>query len=152
GAGQDLRYAIRSLIKAPGFTLIAILTLALGIGATTSIFSVVSGILLRPLPFENPRALMMIASTYDGNQSSSSPANIADFRAQNTSFSSISTLESEPAILTEAGDPVRLSGYNVSADFFPMLGINPVIGRLAFTAEEGSWQGPKAVVLRESLW
>jgi hypothetical protein len=136
--GQDIAYAFRTLRRAPGFTLVAILTLALGIGATTSIFSVVSGILLRPLPFADPGSLVVVVSTYDGQRSTSSPANIADLRAQSTTFTGLATVESSPAILTEAGDPVRLSGVAVSGDFFPILGVNAVIGRTSFTPEESA--------------
>src|SRR6478672_2802581 len=84
---QDATYAVRTLRRSPGFTLVAALTLAIGIGANTAIFSVVRGILLRPLPFADPSHLVMVASTMRGQRSTSSPANVYDWRAQNHSFS-----------------------------------------------------------------
>src|SRR4051812_35867558 len=89
GLAQDVSFAIRTLRRAPTFTLVAALTLAIGIGANTAIFSVVRGILLRPLPFSDPSRLVMVRSTYRGEPSTSSPANIADFRAQSRSFTSM---------------------------------------------------------------
>ena len=133
--GQDIAYALRALRKAPGFTAVAIVTLALGIGANTAIFSVVRGILLRPLPFRAPEQLVFVGSTYNGSKPTfSSPTNVYDWKAQNHSFTSIALFAGHSAVLTEAGDPERLSGSDVNADFFDILGVAPVLGRLTFTA------------------
>ena len=150
---QDLGYAIRALSRSPGFALVAILTLALGIGANTAIFSVVRGILLRPLPFQQPDRLVAVLATYEGNPSSYvSPANLVDWRERNRSFSGFSILEESGLVLTGAGDPELLSGYAVSAGYFDMLGLRPVAGRLGFTDAEAAWQGPRVVILNETLW
>ena len=151
--GQDLAYAIRALRKAPGFTAVAIVTLALGIGANTAIFSVVRGILLRPLPFRAPEQLVFVGSTYNGSKPTfSSPTNVYDWKAQNHSFTSIALFSGHSAVLTEAGDPERLAGSDVNADFFDILGVAPVLGRLTFTAEESQPNGPPAVLVHEELW
>ena len=149
---QDLGFAVRALRRAPAYTLVAALTLALGIGANTAIFSVVRGILLRPLPFPAPDRLVMLASSFNGTPTTSSPANVVDWQNQNKSFAALSPLESHPAVLTGSGEPERLRGFDVGADFFAILGATPVAGRLGFTKEEASWRGPKAVILHESLW
>ena len=151
---QDISYALRSLRKAPGFALVAILTLALGIGANTAIFSVVRGILLRPLPFAQPDRLVMVASTYGGSQkpSTSSPANVYDWRAQNKSFTSMAVVTGHSAVLTGAGDPEKIRGFSVGADFFSILGVKALHGRSAFTPEDSAWHGTKSVLVNEILW
>jgi putative ABC transport system permease protein len=152
GLRQDIAYALRTLRRSPGFTTVAILTLALGIGANTAIFSAVNGILLRPLPFNDPDKLVMVASTYRGRNSTTSPANAYDWREQNHSFTSMAVVSGHSAVLTGSGDPERLRGFDVSGDFFSILGVKALLGRSAFTPEEAAWQGPKAVLLNESLW
>ncbi|HEV8197947.1 MAG TPA: ABC transporter permease [Gemmatimonadales bacterium] len=149
---QDLLFALRGLRKAPGFALVAALTLALGIGANTAIFSVVRGILLRPLPFADPGRLVMVASTYQGQRSTSSPANSYDWRDQNHSFSGISVIGSHSAVLTGSGEPERLRGFDVGANFFSILGVKAIAGRADFLPEEAAWKGPRAVVLSETVW
>jgi putative ABC transport system permease protein len=151
---QDVSYAMRSLRKAPGFALVAILTLALGIGANTAIFSVVRGILLRPLPFATPGRLVMVASTYNGNQrpSATSPANAYDWRAQNKSFTSMAVITSHSAVLTGSGDPEKLRGFDVGADFFSILGVRALRGRSVFTPEDSAWKGNMSVLVNETLW
>jgi putative ABC transport system permease protein len=150
---QDIGFALRALRRAPGFALVAALTLALGIGANTAIFSVVRGVLLRPLPFQDPHELVLVAASYEGRTSPYiSPANAYDWRDRNQSFSSLSIVGSHSAVLTEAGDPERLRGFDVSADFFTTLGVKPVTGRLTFSPEEAAWQGPRSVILAEALW
>jgi putative ABC transport system permease protein len=151
---QDVSYAMRSLRKAPGFALVAILTLALGIGANTAIFSVVRGILLRPLPFAQPDRVVMVASTYGGSPkpTPSSPANVYDWRAQNKSFTSMAVLSGHSAVLTGSGDPEKLRGFDVGADFFSILGVKPLQGRSTFTPEDSAWKGTKSVLVSETLW
>jgi putative ABC transport system permease protein len=149
---QDAVYALRMLAKAPGFTIVAVLTLALGIGANTAIFSVVNGILFRPLPFHEPARLVMVASVYGGDRSTSSPANVYDWREQNRSFTAMSVVSGHSAVLTGSGDPERLRGFDVGADFFGILGVRPVKGRLVFTPEEAAFNGSKAVLVNEALW
>jgi putative ABC transport system permease protein len=152
GLRQDISYSLRTLRRSPGFTIVAILTLALGIGANTAIFSVVDGILLRPLPFHEPDRLVMVASVYRRGPAPSSGPNIYDWRDQNHSLTSISTVSGHSAVLTGNGDPERLRGYDVSADFFAILGVKPVIGRLVFSPEEATYNGAKAVLINETLW
>jgi len=149
---QDIGFALRGLRRAPAYTLVAVLTLALGIGANSAIFSVVRGILLRPLPFQDPGRITMVASLFNGRPAPSSPANIADWMAQNRSFSALAQIENHSAVLTGAGQPERLKGFDVGGAFFGILGVAPVLGRLGFTPEETAWQGAKAVVLNETLW
>ena len=150
---QDVSYAARSLRKAPGFALVAILTLALGIGANTAIFSVVRGILLRPLPFAAPSRLVMVASTYAGSRPSpTSPANAYDWRAQNRSFTSMAVITGHSAVLTGSGDPERIRGFDVGADFFSILGVKAIRGRSVFTPEDSAFNGTKSVLVSETLW
>jgi hypothetical protein len=149
---QDIRFAVRTLRRSPGFTLVAALTLAIGIGANTAIFSVVRGTLLRPLPFADPSRLVLVRSTYRGDPSTSSPANIADYRAQNHSFISMAALGSRSVVITGSGDPEQLRGYEVGGDFFSILGVAPVKGSAAFAPEDTAWKGTKSVLVNETLW
>ena len=151
---QDLVLAFRALRRAPAYTLVAALTLALGIGANSAIFSVVRGILLRPLPFADPGRLALVGILYGGDKpiAYASPANLVDWQTQNRSLSSLAVLESHSAVLTGTGEPERLQGFDVSADFFPLLGVRPLTGRLEFSANEAGWPAAKVVVLAEGLW
>ncbi len=146
---QDIRYALRSLRKNSGFTTVAILTLALGIGANTTIFSVVNGVLLKPLPYPNPDRLVTLWETHPtwGPFLTVAPANFYDWRQQSTSFSRMAALDPYPDfILTGRGEPRRLAGAAVTADFFPLLGVNMALGR-SFRATEDH-----VVVLSYSIW
>jgi len=146
---QDVRYAIRSLRKNPSFAAIAILTLALGIGANTTIFSVVNGVLLKPLPYPNPGRLITLWETHPvwGRFLSVAPANFYDWREQNRSFDKMAALNAYPDyILTGTGEPHRLTGADVTADFFPLLGVKMALGRGFQAAED------HAVVLSYSTW
>lgn len=149
---QDVSFAMRALRRAPAFSIVAILTLALGIGANTAIFSVVRGILLKPLPFQKPSELVMVTPTVNGQNWIWSPANLRDVQEQSKTFTSIAAMESRSAVLTNQGSPAQLRAFSVSADFFPLLGLRAVRGRLSFTAEESAFQGRKAVIMIESLW
>jgi predicted permease len=149
---QDLRYGIRILSKSPGFTAVAVLTLALGIGANTAIFSVVNGVLLNPLPYYQPDQLIALYSR-DPNftQSSISYPNYLDWVRGNHSFSALAAFRSDDFNLTGMGEPERLPAEMVSAGFFSLLGVRPVIGR-AFTAAEDQVGAAPVVVMSEGLW
>ncbi|HMA02651.1 MAG TPA: ABC transporter permease, partial [Gemmatimonadaceae bacterium] len=152
GLTQDVTFALRTLRRAPAFTIIAALTLAIGIGANTAIFSVVRGILLRPLPFPDPSRLVMVRSTYGGTISVNSPANVADLRALNHSFTSMAVIDSRSAVLTGSGDPEQIAGYVVGGDFFRILDVKAIRGTTAFAPEDTAWQGTKSVLVNETLW
>ena len=146
---QDIRYALRRLRRNSGFSTVAILTLALGIGANTTIFSVVNGVLFKPLPYPNPDRLVTLWETHPtwGPFLTVAPANFYDWRQQSTSFSRMAALDPYPDfILTGRGEPRRLAGAAVTADFFPLLGVNMALGR-GFRATEDP-----VVVLSYSVW
>ncbi len=149
---QDLRYGARMLLKNPGFTLVAVLTLALGIGANTAIFSVVNAVLLRPLPYANPDRLVA-ASPYrnatDGYTVLS--PDFLNWRAQSQSFERIAAYTSGTADLTGSGEPERLTAGLVSAELFSTLGVTPALGR-GFTAAEDQPNGAPVVILSHGLW
>ena len=148
---QDLRYAFRLLTKSPAFTLIAILTLALGIGANTAIFSVVNGVLLRPLPFRDPARLVLIAEKSSFPVISTSYENYLDWRDQSHSFESMEATRGAAITLTGAGEPLRLNARMATAGLFPMLGIKPVLGR-TFLSEEDRAGGTPVALLSYGLW
>jgi putative ABC transport system permease protein len=151
---QDLRFGARMLLKKPGFTSIAIITLALGIGANTMIFSVVNAVLLRPLPFQNPDQLVMIWGKLPAHVSGdigASAAEFADYRDQNLVFSSIATYTSSSFNLTGAGEPVRIVGTLASTSLFPLLNVQPVLGR-AFLDEEDRPGHDRVIILSHGLW
>jgi putative ABC transport system permease protein len=151
--GQDLRFAFRQLTKSPGFTLIAILTLALGVGATTAIFSVVDGILLRPLPFPQPERLVRVYPlSQEGEPSVFSVLNYLDWRKQSRTIEAASLLDTGSVNLTGAGgEPERLSGAWVSPEFFSVLKAPLLAGR-GFAPGEDKPGASKVVVLSQELW
>src|SRR5438270_2963926 len=129
---QDLRYGLRMLARNPGFTVIAVLALALGIGANSAIFSVVNTVLLRPLPYKNPERLVMVweeNSKQGFPRDTPSPANFLDWRDQNQVFESMAAIVEASFNLTGAGDPERIDGRGVSAGLFSLLGVAPQLGR-----------------------
>jgi predicted permease len=150
---QDLRFGARMLLKQPGFSLIAVLTLALGIGANTAIFSIVNAVLLRPFPYQAPDRLVIILERGSvGSGFSPSYPNFADWREQNTVFDAISAVrQNESFNFTGAGEPERLQGRLVSAEFFSTLGVKPLLGR-DFLAEEDRAGASPAVILSYGLW
>src|SRR5262245_18904523 len=149
---QDLRFGARMLVKQPGFTLIAVLTLALGIGANTAIFSIVNAVLLRPFPYQAPERLVIVQERESGGGFSPSYPNFVDWRAQNTAFTSIAAVrQNESFNLTGAGEPERLQGQLVSAEFFSTLGIKPLVGR-DFLPEEDRAGATPAVILSYGFW
>jgi len=149
---QDIRYAFRVFSNSRGFAAIAVLTLALGIGANTALFSVVNGVLLNPLPFPNPDELYAVYSkTAMFGQSSISYPNFLDWQKQNHSFSNLSAFRSDDYNLTGTGEPERLHAHMISAEFFPALGLNPLIGRNFRPEEDRAGAGPVAI-LGDGLW
>jgi len=151
--GQDLRYGLRTLIKNPGFTIVAVIALALGIGANSAIFSVVNAVLLRPLPYKNPDQLVVIwenATHLGFPKDTPSPANFLDWRQQSSLFEGMAAFAERSFNLTGAGEPERLDGRRVSANLFEMLGVKPIVGR-TFVPQEDQ-PGAKVVLLNESLW
>jgi putative ABC transport system permease protein len=152
---QDIRYAARRLRRSPGFTLVAVLTLALGIGANTAIYSVVDGVLLRPLPFADANRLVLVWETDRKSGTSREPASWPDYldlaRQSHTLDGSAALSGAEVTLTPSDGPPVRVSGVAVSQSFFPLVGVQPLLGRL-FTPEEDRPNGPAVVVLGESLW
>jgi predicted permease len=149
---QDLRYGLRMLRKSPGFTLVAAITLALGIGANTAIFSVVNGVLLRPLPYPDAGRLVMVyESTRDFRKNSIAYPNFLDWRRENHSFTGIAAFRGDDFILTGAGKPEHLSGEYVSASLFSVLGVRPLLGR-GFLPQEDQQGAGGVVMLGYGLW
>ena len=149
---QDLRFAARSLRKNPGFAAAAVLTLALGIGATTAIFSLVNGLLLRPLPFPGQHSLLLVSESTRWNSSSSvAYPNFLDWRARQRSFSSLGVFRPQDFNVTSGEAPERINGAMVSHDLFTTLAVQPARGRLFTPVEDVPGAGRTALV-RESLW
>lgn len=151
---QDLRYAGRMQLKNPAFTIVAVIALALGIGANTAIFSVVNSVLLRPLPYKDPERLVMVwedASKFGYPRDTPAAANYVDWRDQNTVFEGMAAIADESFNLTGTGDPERLEGRLVSANLFPLLGVDPQLGR-TFTSAEDQPGSNRVVVLSYALW
>ncbi|HEY2138923.1 MAG TPA: ABC transporter permease, partial [Chthoniobacterales bacterium] len=150
---QDLRYAARMLARTPAFTIIAVLALALGIGANSAIFSVVNKVLLQPLPFKNPNELVIIwenATHLGFPKNTPSPANFIDWRDQSTLFTGMAAMAPKDFNLTGQGEPERLDGRRVSANLFDLLGVQPRLGR-GFLPEEDK-PGTRVVILSHGLW
>jgi predicted permease len=152
---QDLRYAARQLLRSPGFTIPAVLTLALGIGANTAIFSVVDGVLLRRAPFDDMDRLTMVWETDRASGTNHEPASVPDyldFVRETKQFEMLAAFTATEASLTSDGsDPSRIAGLLVSHEFLPMVGLQPVLGR-SFTEEEDQPGGPNVIIISESLW
>ncbi|MGH9938866.1 MAG: ABC transporter permease, partial [Blastocatellia bacterium] len=150
---QDLRYGLRLLLKTPAFTLIAVLTLALGIGANTTIFSVANAVWLRPLPFPEADQLALVwhRNTKREGNFEITPAGYLDLRQQSKSFEQIAAFVSHDFNLTGAGEPERLRGQQVSAALFPLLKARPIAGRV-FTEADDRDGAARVVVLSHALW
>ena len=149
---RDVRYAIRQLTTTPGFSAVAILTLALGIGATTAIFSVVNGVLLRPLPYPHPESLVRVHEIVDKfGRFSVAPASFLDWRQQNTVFAHIAAFNSAGATLQTVDGPERVQGALVSSDLFDLLEVAPALGR-TFRADEDMPGKDRVIVLSQGLW
>src|SRR5271154_6290503 len=148
---NDLRYAVRLMAKNPGFTLIAIITLALGIGANTAIFTVVNAVLLRPLGFHDPSRLVLVAEKSQYPTISTSYENYVDWRDQSHSFESIEATRGATIALTGMGEPERLNSRYATAGMFPLLGVDSVAGR-TFRPDEDRTGGAPVVLLSYGLW
>lgn len=149
---QDIRYAVRMLLKKPGFTAVAVVTLALGIGANTAIFTLVNSVLLRPLPYPDPERLVMIWGAHPqiGREAASLP-DFVDWRQQSRSFEYMAAAARRNFNLSGDAEPTRLLGALVTREFFAVLGIQPILGR-TFMAEEDRPGGARVVILSEPLW
>jgi putative ABC transport system permease protein len=149
---QDIRYSARMLWKSPGFTLNAVITLALGIGGNTAIFSLVNGILLRQLPFRQPEQLVWVSSRrVDPGKHPFNIPDFIDYRDQNQSLSGIAAFSNWSANLTNQGEPERLQGLRISANTFDMLGVDAVAGRALQPADDTPGQ-ERVAVLGYRLW
>ncbi|HKO96751.1 MAG TPA: ABC transporter permease [Pyrinomonadaceae bacterium] len=154
GLIKDIRYGVRSLLKRPSFAAIAIVTLALGIGANTAIFSLVNAVLLRPLPFPEADQLVMVwedASIVGFPRDDAAPGNYAYWKAQQTTFADMAALSSKSFTLTGDGEPERPGAQAITWNLFPLLGVTPVLGR-NFTADEDQPGAGKVTILSHGLW
>lgn len=151
--GQDVRYGVRMLLKNTGFTLVAVLTLALGIGATTAIFTVVNAVLLRPLPYPEADRLVYVGQQYRSNMSGAGEPKYLFWREQAQSFEGLACYSGVGAggNLTGGNEAAYVSGLRVSANFFSVLGVSPALGR-AFTEEEDTPNGAGVAILSDGLW
>src|SRR5829696_5960600 len=141
---QDIRYALRSLLKRPAFTAVAVLTLALGIGANSAIFSVINAVLLRPLLYDDPSRLISFRS----NQSA---PDLVDVESQSKTFSRLGGMVMQPLAYTGGSEPIQFQTGQVTGGFFETFGVKPERGRF-ITAEDDKNGGPFVVVLSHNLW
>src|SRR5690349_531415 len=152
---QDVRYAARTLRASPGFTVVALLMLALGIGANTAIFSVVSAVLLRPLPFPEPQRLVLLWENFSAlggpARSEVSPADYAAWKERSHSFADVAMFGTTTYNLTGQGEPDKLSGVWTTANLFTVLGMQPILGRTLQPADDAPDAAP-VVVIDERLW
>ena len=152
---QDLRYGIRVLVKTPGFTVIALLTLMLGIGATAAVFSVVDAVLIRPLPFRNPDRLVSLFEDFSSlgfPRNTPAPFNYVQWKEQHDIFEDVAaTTDGQYNLTASGGDPEKLDGQRVTANLFSLLGVHPLVGR-SFLSEEDRDGGPHVAVISHRLW
>src|SRR5215218_962858 len=149
---QDLNYGVRMLLKHPGVTAIAVLTLALGIGANTAIFSVVNAVLLNPLPYREPgRVVSLWENVPTHGRWRVAPANFFDWKKQNTVFQDVVAFGGNSLTLTGGGEPEQLTGASVSAGYFTVVGVDPILGR-AFAPEEHETGKGQVVILSHPFW
>lgn len=149
---QDVKFALRWYRKNPGFALTAVAVMALGIGANTAIFSIINGVLLKPLPYSDPDRLMFIREAMNGfSIMAVSYPNFLDWRARNKSFTDLAAFRSSPFNLTGSGDGERLRGRMVSASFFSILNVKPILG-CTFNEQEDRAGGRPVVLISEVLW
>ncbi len=151
---QDVRYGVRMLVKYPGFTLAAVLCLALGIGLNTTIFSVVSTMLIRPLPYSEPERLVALHETQIKKGTEWNPLsahNLADWKEQSQVFEEVAAFQRRSFNFSTEDNPERLAGVRVNSTLFPLLGISPILGR-DFRPEDDKPGGERVVLLAHSLW
>ena len=154
GLWNDLRHALRGFVRAPMFTATAVGTLALGIGAVTSIFAVVNGVLLEPLPFEEPDELVAVWHTAPGWGFDEVPVAVnqwATYREESRTFSGVALWRAEPLTVTGLGEPERVTAVGVTHELLPLLGLEPALGR-AFTEEDDAPGAPATVLLAHGYW
>src|SRR5262245_30554975 len=152
---QDVRFGLRTLARNPGFTLVAVLTLALGIGANTAIFSVVNGVLLRPIPLADAGRLMVVWETDRDSGTTREPSSVPDFldfQQQSRTFERLAAFTGVEVNLTPAqGEPTRLAALAVSHEYLPMVGVRPLLGR-GLTAADDRPGAPDVALIGEGLW
>src|SRR5918998_575654 len=150
---QDFRYAFRKLVKQPAFTVIAVLTLALGIGANTAIFSVVNHVLLRPLPYPQPERLVYLNEVINGSDAAIALPDYLDWRRDNTSFQHLALTRLESLNLSDVPgrEPERISVSLATANFFDAIGLKPQLGR-TYSEEEDKPGAPPLAVISDRLW
>src|SRR5471030_2656207 len=151
---QDLRYAVRTLVKNPGFAALTISCLALGIGVNSTIFSVVDTVAIRPLPFRDPDRLVSLSSTHQANgidRGGVSFLDALDWRARTRSFVEIATVTGRSLTLSDTDEPERFTGATVTWNMFPMIGVQPILGR-QIRQEEDTPGGPRVVLLSHGVW
>lgn len=148
---SDVRFAARQLRNHPGFTVVNILTLALGIGASTAIFSAVNPILFEPLPYPHPGRILMIWSTSQGERSEVAFGTYRELKERSRAFDEMAIFEPWQPAMTGGTQPERIEGQSVSAGFFRVLGVSPILGR-DFRSSEDVFNGPKVVILSDKLW
>jgi len=152
GLAQDIRYALPQMHKSPGFAIVTVITLALGIGANTAIFSVVHAVLLNPLPFHNAsRIVSFFQETANFPKGSISYPNFLDWQRENRSFEAMAAYRHIDGSITGVGEPENVQAECVSANFFPILGVNPILGR-NFTLEEDRRGASPTALISEGLW
>src|SRR3954468_16233083 len=150
---RDLRHSARSLWRSPGFSITVILTLALGIGGNTAVFSVVDQLLLRPLPYRHGDQLVIVEESTGGPnlRADFSPANWLDWQRESRTFRLFAAWQMRAFTLTGAGEPRRLIAQVVSSEFFPLLGVAPILGR-TISADDDRPNGPRAAVISYRAW
>ena len=149
---QDLRYGDRMLLKKPGFTLIAVFTLALGIGASTAIFSAVNPILFEPLPYPHAdRIAVILEMNSDGSRNPGTFGMYRGLAEQSRSFDAMAVFKPWQPTMTSADQPERFEGQRVTANYFQVLGVSPAVGR-DFQASDDQRNGPKMAIISDSLW
>src|SRR5215216_5701519 len=152
---KDIRYGFRGLLKRPGFTVIALVALALGIGANTAIFSLVNAVVIRPLPFPEPDQLVWVYGNIrnGGSRASVSPLDFLDYRSQNKTFEQFAASGTLPlpANLTGSGEPERLSASVVTGNYFQAFGVAPALGR-GFSLENEKPGNDQVTVFSHALW